>query len=133
MGKKGSGFGKLVIGAGLGAALGLLFAPKSGEETRKDIKKKADELTKKVKEVDLNEVKDELFNEFRELKEEIKNLDMDQAKIIAKDKGDELLEKVQELIEMAKEKGTPIVENSAKELKKRVADYLQNLSNKLSK
>ncbi len=58
---------------------------------------------------------------------------MDQAKIIAKDKGDELLEKVQELIEMAKEKGTPIVENSAKELKKRVADYLQNLSNKLSK
>jgi hypothetical protein len=33
---------------------------------------------------------------------------------------------------MAKEKGTPIVENSARDLKKRVAAYLQGLSNKLS-
>jgi len=132
MGRRSNGFGKLVIGAGLGAALGLLFAPKSGEETRKDLKKKADEITKKVKEIDLNEVKDELVNEFRDLKEELRSMDLDQAKIIAKDKGEELLDKVQELIDMAKEKGTPIVENSARDLKKRVAAYLQGLSNKLS-
>lgn len=133
MARKGSGFGKLVIGAGLGAALGLLFAPKSGEETRKDLKKKADELTKKIKDIDLNEVKDELVDEFKELKEEIKNLDMDQAKIIAKDKGEELLEKIQELVEMAKEKGTPIVEKSAQDLRKKVSEYLANLSEKLDK
>ena len=132
MGRRSNGFGKLVIGAGLGAALGLLFAPKSGEETRKDLKKKADEITKKVKEIDLNEVKDELVNEFRDLKEELRSMDLDQAKTIAKDKGEELLDKVQELIDMAKEKGTPIVENSARDLKKRVAAYLQGLSNKLS-
>jgi len=132
MGKKGNGFGKLVIGAGIGAALGLLFAPKSGEETRKDLKKKADEITKKIKDIDLNELKDELSDDFRNLKEEVKNLDMDQAKIIAKDKGEELLGRIQELIGMAKEKGTPIVENAAKDLKKKVSEFLGNLSDKLN-
>ena len=37
--KKG-GFGKFVCGAAIGAGLGLLFAPKSGKETREDLKKK---------------------------------------------------------------------------------------------
>ena len=132
MGKKSKGFGKLVIGAGIGAALGLLFAPKSGEETRKDLKKKADEITKKIKDIDLNELKDELSDDFKNLKEEVKNLDIDQAKIIAKDKGEELLGRIQELIGMAKEKGTPIVENAAKDLKKKVSEFLGNLSDKLN-
>ncbi len=132
MGKKSKGFGKLVIGAGIGAALGLLFAPKSGEETRKDLKKKADEITKKIKDIDLNELKDELSDDFKNLKEEVKNLDLDQAKIIAKDKGEELLGRIQELIGMAKEKGTPIVENAAKDLKKKVSEFLGNLSDKLN-
>ncbi|MDU7926848.1 MAG: YtxH domain-containing protein [Finegoldia magna] len=35
-----------VIGASLGLAAGLLLAPKSGEETRKDIKKFAEETKK---------------------------------------------------------------------------------------
>ena len=33
MGKK--GLGKFILGAGIGAGLGLLFAPKAGSETRK--------------------------------------------------------------------------------------------------
>ena len=33
MGK--NGFGKFALGAAIGAGLGLLFAPKSGEENRK--------------------------------------------------------------------------------------------------
>ena len=31
MAKKSNGLGKLIVGAGIGAALGLLFATKSGE------------------------------------------------------------------------------------------------------
>jgi len=40
----------LVIGGLIGAAIGILFAPKSGKETRQDIADKADELLTKAKE-----------------------------------------------------------------------------------
>ena len=40
----------LVIGGLIGAAIGILFAPKSGKETRQDIADKADELLFKAKE-----------------------------------------------------------------------------------
>jgi gas vesicle protein len=40
----------LVIGGLIGAAIGILFAPKSGKETRQDIADKADELLSKAKE-----------------------------------------------------------------------------------
>ena len=36
---KRNGLGKLLAGVGIGVGLGLLFAPKSGEETRKDLTK----------------------------------------------------------------------------------------------
>ena len=39
MSKK-SGLGKFLLGAGIGVGLGILFAPKSGKETRADLKKK---------------------------------------------------------------------------------------------
>ena len=40
----------LMIGGLIGVALGILFAPKSGKESREDIARKADELIVKAKE-----------------------------------------------------------------------------------
>lgn len=40
----------VVIGGLIGAAIGILFAPKSGKETRQDIADKADELLAKARE-----------------------------------------------------------------------------------
>lgn len=39
-----------IIGSLIGAVAGILYAPKSGKETREDIGKSADELLEKAKE-----------------------------------------------------------------------------------
>ena len=47
MSKK-KGFGKLLTGIAIGTGLGLLFAPKSGKETRKDLKEKLERVDLKM-------------------------------------------------------------------------------------
>lgn len=130
MSKKG-GLGKLLAGVGIGAALGVLFAPKSGKETRADLKKQGDKLVKKVKDIDLEEVKDGLIQDFENLKAELADMDMEKAKKIAKKKGKEIAIKANELIEMAKEKSAPVIEKTAKDIKKKLSVMLADLSEKL--
>lgn len=57
--KKKSGLGKFIAGAAIGAGLGILFAPKKGSETRKELKEKMDELVNKAIDV-TNEVLEKL-------------------------------------------------------------------------
>lgn len=42
-------FGKVIMAAALGAVAGLLFSPKSGQQNRKDLERKAKELEKLAK------------------------------------------------------------------------------------
>lgn len=50
MNKSGDFLAGLVVGGLIGAVIGILYAPKSGRETREEIGQKADELLAKVKE-----------------------------------------------------------------------------------
>ena len=54
MSKK-KGFGKFLAGVGIGAGLGILFAPKKGSETRRELKQKLNEMLEKAKNVDIEE------------------------------------------------------------------------------
>ena len=72
--KKG-GLGKFIGGLAIGAGLGLLFAPDKGENTRKVLAKKLEEVVKKVKELDVEEVKDEVLYKVEQLQAELANLD----------------------------------------------------------
>ena len=58
--KKKSGLGKFIAGVAIGTGIGVLFAPKKGSETRAELKEKMQELYKKAKELDMDEVKENI-------------------------------------------------------------------------
>ena len=70
MSNKKQGFGKFLTGLGIGVGLGVLFAPKSGSETRKELKNKLDEFIVALKDIDVNEVKGEFLAKVDDIKNE---------------------------------------------------------------
>ena len=109
------GLGKFVAGAAIGAGLGLLFAPKKGEELRGDLKKKLDDIVKQAKDID------------------IVDLDKEKALEIAKEKGAQLKVKAQELVDLAVEKGTPVLKKTANDVLDNVIKVSKETQKKLTK
>lgn len=133
MANKKSGLGKFLVGIGLGAGLGLLFAPKAGSETRKELKNKFNDFISQLKEIDVNEVKDEFLAKIEDIKCELEDLDKEKVLKIAKEKSEEIKNKTKELIELAKEKGTPVLENAANEIRLKAIDVTKEVLKKLEK
>lgn len=131
MSKNGKGIGKFVVGAALGAGLGVLFAPKKGSETRELLKKKLNELTNQIKNIDIDEVKEEFDKKVNEIRMELVDLDKEKMLEIAKEKCNDLKVKSQELVELAKEKGTPILRDTAKDLLENVIKVSRETIKKL--
>ena len=131
--KKGSGLGKFALGAVIGAGLGILFAPKKGSETRRDLKRKFEELLDKVKEVDSDQIKEMIEEKIDEIKEELEDLDKEKVLKIAKKKGKEIKDKTEDLVALAVEKGTPILENAANEVREKAAEVVREILERLEK
>lgn len=129
--EKKNGLGKFLAGAAIGAGLGLLFAPKKGSELRKDLKNKLDEIIGKAKEIDVEEVKNEFFQKVDEVKKGLEDLDKEKVLKIAKKKGEELKEKSEELLALAKEKGTPVLEKVANEVRDKAILVVKEVLEKL--
>ena len=127
------GWGKFVIGAGIGAGLGFLFAPKKGSEIRAELKEKADELINKAKEIKPEEISKTFEKKVNELKNELKDLDKEKVLKIAKEKGELVKEKAGDLVNLAKEKGTPILEDAANELREKALVVAKEVVSRLEK
>lgn len=128
-----NGLGKFVLGAGIGAGLALLFAPKKGSELRSDIKKKIDAFMDKVDDLTIAEIKEEFSNKVEEIKTGIEDLDKEKILKAAKKKGEELKSKATELVELAKEKGTPVLEGVAEDLREKTVSVAKEVIEKLEK
>jgi gas vesicle protein len=131
--KKTGGLGKFLVGAAIGAGLGILFAPKKGSETRRELKVKLDELATKVKGIDVEDVKESIELKIEEIKQELSELDKEKVLKLAKAKGKQIKEKSEELVDLAVKKGTPILQKAAEDVREKAIEVVKEVLNKLEK
>lgn len=131
MSKEKSGLGKFLLGAGIGVGLGILFAPKSGKETRQELKMKMDDLVEKAKGIKAEDVKATIEAKVKEIKEDLKNLDKETVTTAVKAGAAKIKRKADELVNYAVEKGTPVVEAAAREVKASTIKTLESITAKL--
>ena len=125
------GFGKIMAGVGIGLGLGFLFAPKSGEATRKELKEKLDEMINRVKNMDSEDIKSQIETKVNNLKSDLENLDKEKVLEAAKKKAKEIQEKTNDLVEYAVEKGTPILERTAAAIREKALVFTKEIVKKL--
>ena len=131
MSKKKKGLGTLLAGIAIGTGIGVLFAPKKGSETRKELKLKMEELINKAKDLDAKEVKENIEAKIEEIKAELKDLDKEKVLKIAKKKAKDIKTKAEELVEYAVEKGTPVLEKAAESVREKAIDVTKEVLRKL--
>ena len=132
MSKK-KGCGKFLVGAALGAGLGLLFAPKKGSDMREDLKNQLDKLLNQIKDIDTEEVKKEFDKRVNEIKDDLNDLDKEKVLDLAKEKALVLKDKAEDLVDLAVEKGTPVLQKAAEELRIKAIAVTKDVLKKLEK
>ena len=123
----------LLGGAAVGAGLGILFAPKSGTETRAELKSKMDDLLNKVKEVDMDDVKEYMVQKTEEIETALKELDKEKVMKIAKAKAKEIQKSAKDLVDYVKDKGEPILEEAADAVREKAIAVTKSVLQKLEK
>jgi len=128
-----NGFGKFLTGVFVGIGIGVLFAPKKGSETRKDLKLKMDDLIDKAKKLKKEDVKLAIETKINAIKDALADLDKEKVLEIAKKKARKIQEMAEELVQYVVEKGTPVVEKAASVVRDKAIVVTKGVLNKLEK
>lgn len=123
----------LLGGAAIGAGLGILFAPKSGKETRAELKVKIDELVQKAKETDLDDVKEYVVQKSEEIEKALADLDKEKVLKIAQQKAQEIQKNAKDLVEYVKKQGEPVLQDAANAVREKAIEVTKGVLKKLEK
>lgn len=86
-----------ILGALAGAAAALLLTPKSGTEMKHDLLKKIEEMQRKVKNFELDDVKCILGEKLNEIRDSINRIDWESPKVEFEAKFNEIKGKLKEI------------------------------------
>ena len=123
--------GNLVLGVAIGASLGILFAPKKGSQTRRELKEKMLNLVANAKELSISDVSKMVEEKINEIRHDLNDLDKEKVLKIAKKKADEIKKKCQDLVDLAIDKGTPVLKDCAVEVRDKTIDVMHDIVKKL--
>lgn len=121
----------LGVGATVGAGLGILFAPKSGKETREELKTKITELRNKVKELDIEDVKKYVEEKINLIENEIKELDKEKVLKIAKTQAKKIEKECKDLAKFVKDKSEPVLTNAVEAVREKALEVTKQVLAKL--
>lgn len=133
--RKAANAAKIIAGVGVGAALGILFAPKSGKKTREDIANAAKDGLDFVSE-NVNTAVKVIKDKSAELKEAVvEKYDQISNKNITEvvsENIEKLEEKIEDTKEKVKEKAEDVKEK-AKDIKEKAEDKVKEVKEKADK
>ena len=95
--------GKFILGLGIGAAAGLLLAPKKGSELREDIKRESLKAYDQLKNMTKEDVEAMLGQTIETVKKSVDEFDLDVFKETTKEKLSDLETKLEEFVNRVKE------------------------------
>ena len=110
-----------------------LFSPKSGKENQEDLKKKIEELKKEVKKIDVEDVKRQFQDKILQIQDELEDMDKEKAVDMAKKTAMNIKDKSQELVDLAIEKGSPILRDAADAVREKAVVVTRDVLARLEK
>ena len=126
-------FRNFLCGFVIGTGIGILFAPKSGRETRKELKESLDKLVASIKDLDKEEIKDILILKITDIKTSLEELDKEAILENAKDLAKKIKIKLGELKILVVNNTTPYVEACNEKFRESTINLLNKTVARLEK
>ena len=128
---KGKFVAGVVTGALVGATAGVLFAPKSGAETRRELANKFNEVLEKAKTLKKEDAIKYIEDRIEKIKNELSSLDKEKVKKIAEKKAKEIGKELEQLVSFVKEKGNEQLEKAIIALRGKALEVSKEVVKKL--
>ena len=116
----------------LGASTGMMFAPKKGEELRKDVGKKIKKVGKKIENTSDSNIKKNLKMSLENINKRLDDLEFEKEKKKLNRKANEIKQDIEEIIKACSDIKDDILTNTAVKLKEQAQDKIECILKKMN-